>query len=88
MKSTLPTYDPITGKRIGGTLENWSYNCWSKSQEVYVVYGNIYDDCMWYEGQQIRTSEVVKLDEENSLLETLNTIYKLGTKYVEEKVND
>lgn len=88
MKPTLPKYDVTSGKRIGGTIENWSMHCWSKSQEVYVVCGNIYGDSCWFEGQSIRTSQVVKLDEEKGLLETLNTIYQLGTKYVEEKLDD
>jgi hypothetical protein len=84
MQFNKPTFSercPTTGKRIGGLLEDWSYHCWDKSQELYVVYANVYGDTDWEEGFYIRTSAVVKLDEENSVLETRNTIYKLGKKY-------
>jgi hypothetical protein len=84
MQFNKPTFSekcPITGKRIGGLLEDWSYHCWDKSQELYVVYGHIYDDPDWYDVTYLRTSAVVKLDEENGILETMNTIYKLGKKY-------
>lgn len=80
-KPLFPEYDPTTGKRIGGIIENWSYHCWSKSQEVYVVYGNIYNDPCWIEGFHIRTSAVVKLDREAKTLETLNTFYTLGEEF-------
>lgn len=89
MQFNKPTFSercPITGKRIGGLLEDWSYHCWDKSQELYVVYANVYGDTDWEEGFYIRTSAVVKLDEENSVLETRNTIYKLGNKYKFEEV--
>lgn len=74
----LPTYDPITGKRIGGTLENWRYDCWCKSTEEYVIRGDIYGDTSWPDGLFLRTSLVIKLDEDNKIVETMNTIYKLG----------
>lgn len=83
-KPLFPEYDPTTGKRIGGVIENWSYLCWSKSQELYVVYGEIYNDCCWQEGYFIRTSVVVKIDREAKILETLNTLYTLGEEYKED----
>lgn len=84
MQFNKPTFSekcPVTGKRIGGMLDEWSLHCWNKSTETYVVYANVYGDTDWEEGFYIRTSAVVKLDEENSVLETMNTIYKLGNKY-------
>lgn len=76
----LPTYDPITGKRIGGTLENWQYFLYNKTetQDYYVIRGNIYGDTNWPDGLFLRTSYIVKLDEDNKIVETMNTIYKLG----------
>lgn len=85
-KSLFPKYDPVTNKRIGGIIENWSYHCWSKSQELYVVYGYIYNDCCWINGFHIRTSAVVKLDREAKTLETLNTLYTLGEESVGEQL--
>lgn len=88
MQFNKPTFSekcPVTGKRIGGMLENWSLHCWNKSTETYVVYGNIFGDPDWYEGMYLRTSAVVKVDEENGTVETMNTIYKLGKKYVPEE---
>lgn len=84
-KSLFPEYDPITKKRIGGIIENWSYHRWSKSQELYVVYGNVYNDSCWMGGFYIRTSAVVKIDREAKTLETLNTLYTLGAEYVGEQ---
>ena len=80
-KPLFPEYDPVTGKRIGGVIENWSYNCWSKSQDVYIVYGNVYNDCCWEDGLFIHTSVVVKIDKEAKTLETLNTLYTLGEEF-------
>jgi hypothetical protein len=88
MQFNKPTFSekcPTTGKRIGGMLENWSLHCWNKSTETYAVYGNIFGDPDWYEGMYLHTLAVVKLDEENGTVETMNTIYKLGKKYVPEE---
>lgn len=72
VKSDTPTKDE---KVNGGRIEDWS---------VYgnMVYGVIYDDPRGYfrSGDSIRTSYIANLDEENGVLETRNTIYKLGNK--------
>ncbi len=72
VKEVAPSYE---NKHIGGTIDNWSYSPVSKS-----VIGSICDDDRFPDGYEIRTSYVVKLDEENRTLETRNTIYHLGNR--------
>ena len=70
-------------KRIGGTIENWSIVDYFGSGRN-VVIGDVYGDSNWPEGFAIRTSEIVKVvaTADNSEVETLNTVYKLGKPYV------
>ncbi len=71
---------------ITGRLENW------KVQEAgRLVWGNLYDDVRgrWKQGQRIHTSslpgtfDMSKL-KEGQVITTLNSVYLLGTKWVEE----
>ena len=68
-------------KRTGGTIENWSIVDYFGSGRNVIV-GDVYGDSNWSEGFAIRTSEIVKIAEDNSEVETLNTVYKLGKPYV------
>jgi hypothetical protein len=61
-------------KRIGGTIENWQVVDWLGQN---VVIGNIFGDDHWKDGTSIRTSTILTMSETE--VETLNTIYKLGT---------
>ncbi len=65
-------------KRIGGRLENWEIILYPTGHHVIVGY--VYGDNAWREGQDIRTSVLVSVDEEDGVAETLNTIYTLGKK--------
>lgn len=64
-------------KQHKGTIQNW-----------YVmgklVVGNLFNDPTerFPDGAFIHTSDIVKIDEENALLETNNSIYSLGVKDV------
>ena len=67
-------------KKTGGRLENWN-----TTHAGYVI-GIIYDDPRgdggegydFRDGNFVATSQIVKLDEQNGILETKNTIYTLG----------
>lgn len=63
-----------TIKRQGGIIQDWevidTYNGFQ-----YVV-GNIFDDEIWSQGVNIRTSVIVEI--KDNILETKNTFYKLG----------
>lgn len=64
------------GKYQGGVLEDWFLiKGYGGSQ---CLKGDIYDDKRWRDGEELRTSYLVKLDEEAGVAETRNTIYQLG----------
>lgn len=69
-------------KRNGGILENWwvSDIATPDGKQGQIVFGNIFADNNWPSGVDLRTSLVVKLDEESGTVETLNTVYRLGQK--------
>jgi hypothetical protein len=58
-------------------LNNWSKCPFSES-----LIGNVegHYNSELSDGEKVRTSRIVKLDEENNTAETLNTIYTLGKK--------
>lgn len=71
-------------KQHKGTIHNWYVtNSWSGSKGKLVV-GNLFNDPTerFPDGAFIHTSDIVKIDEENALLETNNSIYSLGVKDV------
>ena len=74
----------MSQKKYGGRIEGWRISNWNASG-IQVAAGNLYDDPQErsIEGDFIRTSVVVKVFENNTKLETLNTIYDLGEPYVE-----
>jgi hypothetical protein len=67
-------------KKQGGRLENWYVVPTNRGGDNKIVWGNIFDDARFNKGAFIHTSLVESLDVENSILETLNTIYTLGKK--------
>jgi len=81
MSDTFDTICALKGKRRGGTIEDWTL------QKVgtpivgtgELCFGRCVDDD-WHGNSTngFRTSEVVYHDKENSILETRNTMYKLG----------
>ena len=65
-------------------LENWYVGTIAYGKkEVKWLCGNIYDDKRFIDGLPIRTSRLVKIDEENKIAETMNTVYKLGKERLE-----
>ena len=69
----------MTEKKFGGRIENWKHTeFWNGAM---VVIGNVYNDPneRWVEGYYIHTSEVIKIDYDNMEVETLNSVYSLGT---------
>ena len=62
--------------KYDGELKNWY---WAGN----VIVGNIYNDSKgrFYEGQQVRTSRVLEIDESTGWVKTLNSVYKLGEQY-------
>lgn len=82
-------------KRAGGKLNNWYKFAYAKtpmSMRVnsedgndyqVVIKGIIEGDGNWPDGEALRTSLIVNLDESNNTVETLNTIYTLGNKHPE-----
>lgn len=67
-------------KRLGGRIDNWALYDWYGDKSTFVICGDVFEDENWPTGVDLRTSCVVKLDLENNEAETLNTIYKLGSK--------
>lgn len=63
-------------------LENWEvYPYFPGSQsEVLVAEGDIYNDKRWPDGTHIYTSAVKNLADDETSLQTRNTLYQLGKK--------
>jgi hypothetical protein len=59
-------------------IENWKIVEWVWVDGVEVLVGRCYDHPLIQDGELIRTSEVVKKDFDNNIVETKNTIYLLG----------
>lgn len=70
---------PREQKRVGGLIENWSLVPFNGDDTKLVIVGSLSGDDSWDEGT-IRTSLIMSIDEDETEAETLNTIYKLGTK--------
>jgi hypothetical protein len=66
-------------KRVGGLIENWSLVPFYGDATKLVVVGTLSGDNYWDQGP-IRTSLILSINEDETEAETLNTIYKLGTK--------
>lgn len=85
MKKELELYFSLKGKPYRGRIENWYSMEWFESK-AQVIVGYLYDKpVIRYtlddrDGQSIRTSRVVELHENDTVVETMNSYYKLGTK--------
>ncbi len=64
-------------KPHGGTLENWFHYI------GHSIAGEIHDDPrgLFPSGHMIQTSSIVFMDTKGGVLETKNTIYKLGNRF-------
>lgn len=71
-------YTEKAEKRQGGTLSNWML--FEGSNGNWGIRGQATGDTNWPDGEWVRTSVIVSVDEEAGVAETLNTVYKLGTK--------
>ena len=58
-------------KRLGGRIDNWCI-------DLGVMWGKIYDDDWWPDGEDFRTSRVIDVDLVRNIVETENSIYQLG----------
>lgn len=68
-------------KRIGGIIHNWWIDTETFGSDNPVVRGRLTDDNYWGRGNTpIRTSVIVNINEDETELETLNTIYQLRDK--------
>ncbi len=67
-------------KRDGGIIQNWSIIPYYGDSTKMVIVGSIVDDARFGSDKPIRTSLVLNINEDETEAETLNTIYKLGTK--------
>jgi len=80
----------INGKKVGGTIRNWQLHTLSKDVEggrkirpdletdkIYKFSGTVVDDPLgrWQPGDHMVSSVVLKIDRENGIIETMNTIY-------------
>ena len=70
-------------KRIGGIIHNWYVDDITFGKDNPVVRGMIQGDLYWNYGP-IRTSVIVNINEDETELETLNTIYQLRDKREQE----
>lgn len=78
-----PLKDKSVKRVVGGTLEDWEIVPFYGNPRRMVVRGTITNDSNWngpgYEKQgPLRTSLIVEINDDQTELETLNTIYKLG----------
>jgi len=70
-------------KRRGGRIEDWAVGlAYGTGPEEYVI-GNIFEDATFDEGVTFTTSTILKIYEEEGIVETQNTFYTLGKKNTE-----
>lgn len=68
-------------KREGGKIEQWWIDRTTFGESQPVVRGYVVGDS-YFGNSPLRTSVIVSINEDETELETLNTIYKLGEKRV------
>jgi len=62
-------------------IENWHAGpSWDNTEESFVMYGIVYNDSRFLDGEPIRTS-ILKHVSDDGVLETANTTYLLGEPY-------
>lgn len=67
-------------KREGGLITDWRLVPLGGQEDKLVIKGITSGDDYWADGKPLRTSLIVSINEDETEAETLNTIYKLGTK--------
>ena len=70
-------------KRQGGKLNNWYKFACCPDGSDFVIKGQVSGDDKWDEGEYLTTSLVMRVNENDNTIETLNTIYTLGNKHPE-----
>jgi len=75
MESHLETVLRLKGKYLKGTIENWAVVPYSTGS---CVVGDFYSIDISCRVTDIRTSKIVEIHEEYSILETEYSAYKLG----------
>lgn len=70
-------------KRQGGKLNNWYKFACCPDGSDFVIKGQVSGDAKWDEGEYLTTSLVMRVNENDNTIETLNTIYTLGNKHPE-----
>jgi len=82
----------LAGRKRGGTIENWAVRSFDGIEEsnippFQIVYGHCFDDPQrrWRNGNTMRTSPIVELNEKDGYVVTVNTFYTLGEKADDEK---
>jgi len=83
MTTEIDTLCAIKGKPYRGRIENWNRTEWWGSGK-FVVVGELHDKPGSEPGavSDIRTSEIFEIYEDESIVETQNSYYKLGVKYI------
>lgn len=59
-------------------IENWYTTYYYDGKPV--IHGSVYGHDRFEDGKNVRSSAIINVDLENNQIETLNTMYKLGTK--------
>lgn len=76
-KEEIQTFAKLSGKRIGGTIENWEI-CDYPTKGNSVCRGHVIDDSFWDNGEKITTSKINYVCPDKSFILTKNTCYFLG----------
>lgn len=75
MESQLEIVLRLKGKHLKGTIENWAIFPYGNGETVIGDFYSVDGDC---QVTDIRTSTIVEIHKEYSILETRNSYYKLG----------
>lgn len=83
MTTEIDTLCAIKGKPYKGRIENWARTEWYNSGK-FVVVGELHDKPGREPGavSDIRTSEIFEIYEDESIVETQNSYYTLGVKFI------
>lgn len=70
----------LSDKVFTGRLENWVVTPLGTKGSI--VWGDLYEDVnkRWCEGENIRTSLIIEINEAEGWVQTRNSLYKLGQK--------
>lgn len=77
MNEEIATLASLHGKRVGGYLVE--YTKFHTGNGNFILCGQLLNDTMWSDGEIIRTSRVITINETEKYVETKHTYYMLGT---------